>query len=191
MSRAQVINSLLRLGSQSYRGYIPTSSQLPSSSPLLSSRSATPLCTNRHFSSSFFLQDKVNITFIQPGSFSLFIIIFGLKQSIESYVRRKQFILLPGSARWDIYFVFADGTEKEVAVNEGENVLEIAHAHHIDLEGACEGSLACSTCHIILPEGKWIYPFLILLNRSNCNTFFLPSCSSPLSPTPLLVIFII
>ncbi|KAG9038992.1 hypothetical protein FRB95_013670 [Tulasnella sp. JGI-2019a] len=42
---------------------------------------------------------------------------------------------------------------KTVEANEGENLLDIAHEHDIDLEGACEGSLACSTCHVILsPE---------------------------------------
>ena len=29
-------------------------------------------------------------------------------------------------------------------------MLEIAHKNNIDLEGACEGSLACSTCHVIV-----------------------------------------
>jgi ferredoxin, 2Fe-2S len=33
-------------------------------------------------------------------------------------------------------------------------VLEIAHKNDIDLEGACEGSLACSTCHVIV-ESEW------------------------------------
>ena len=32
------------------------------------------------------------------------------------------------------------------------NLLEIAHKHGIDLEGACEASLACSTCHIIVED---------------------------------------
>ena len=32
----------------------------------------------------------------------------------------------------------------------GLSVLEIAHANNIDLEGACEGSLACSTCHVVV-----------------------------------------
>ena len=31
--------------------------------------------------------------------------------------------------------------------------MEIAQANNIDIEGACEGSLACSTCHVIVaPE---------------------------------------
>jgi ferredoxin len=28
----------------------------------------------------------------------------------------------------------------------------VAHKNRIDLEGACEGSLACSTCHVILDK---------------------------------------
>ncbi|KIK70340.1 hypothetical protein GYMLUDRAFT_148724, partial [Collybiopsis luxurians FD-317 M1] len=42
---------------------------------------------------------------------------------------------------------------KTVEVNEGDDILAIAHEYDIDLEGACEGSVACSTCHVILtPE---------------------------------------
>jgi 2Fe-2S ferredoxin len=33
-------------------------------------------------------------------------------------------------------------------------VLEIAHRNSVDIEGACEGSLACSTCHVIV-DGAW------------------------------------
>jgi 2Fe-2S ferredoxin len=53
-----------------------------------------------------------------------------------------------------ITFVSADGnTRKEVDAPLGLSVLEIAHKNDIDLEGACEGSLACSTCHVIVdPE---------------------------------------
>ncbi|KAI8901481.1 2Fe-2S ferredoxin-type domain-containing protein, partial [Globomyces pollinis-pini] len=45
--------------------------------------------------------------------------------------------------------------EKEsitVSVKPGSNLLDIAHHHEIELEGACEGSLACSTCHLILDQ---------------------------------------
>ena len=47
-------------------------------------------------------------------------------------------------------FVNPDGTRKEVDAPVGFSVLEIAHRNGIDLEGACEGSLACSTCHVIV-----------------------------------------
>jgi 2Fe-2S ferredoxin len=50
-------------------------------------------------------------------------------------------------------FIEPDGTRREVDAPVGLSVLEIAHRNKIDLEGACEGSLACSTCHVIVdPE---------------------------------------
>ncbi len=50
-------------------------------------------------------------------------------------------------------FIDRDGSRHEVDAPVGLSVLEIAHANNIDLEGACEGSLACSTCHVIVsPE---------------------------------------
>ena len=47
-------------------------------------------------------------------------------------------------------FVEKNGTEREVDAPLGLSVLEIAHKHGVDIEGACEGSLACSTCHVIV-----------------------------------------
>ncbi|KAJ2924801.1 hypothetical protein H1R20_g12287, partial [Candolleomyces eurysporus] len=41
---------------------------------------------------------------------------------------------------------------RTVEANEGDDVLAVAHEYDIDLEGACEGSVACSTCHVILSE---------------------------------------
>ncbi len=47
-------------------------------------------------------------------------------------------------------FIERDGTAREVDAPLGLSVLEIAHRNKIDIEGACEGSLACSTCHVIV-----------------------------------------
>jgi 2Fe-2S ferredoxin len=47
-------------------------------------------------------------------------------------------------------FIERDGARKEVEAPVGLSLLEIAHRNSIDLEGACEGSLACSTCHVIV-----------------------------------------
>jgi len=47
-------------------------------------------------------------------------------------------------------FIERDGTRREVDAPLGMSVLEIARRHDIDIEGACEGSLACSTCHVIV-----------------------------------------
>lgn len=51
-------------------------------------------------------------------------------------------------------FIERDGTRREVDAPLGLSVLEIAHKHGVDIEGACEGSLACSTCHVIVDQ-KW------------------------------------
>lgn len=44
------------------------------------------------------------------------------------------------------------GEKKEFQVPVGTTVLEAAHNNDIDLEGACEGSLACSTCHVVVDK---------------------------------------
>ena len=51
-----------------------------------------------------------------------------------------------------IIFQYPDGTEREVEAPVGDSVLEIAHANDIDIEGACEGCMACSTCHVIVDK---------------------------------------
>jgi 2Fe-2S ferredoxin len=51
-------------------------------------------------------------------------------------------------------FIERDGTRREVDAAAGLSVLEIAHKYKVDIEGACEGSLACSTCHVIV-DGGW------------------------------------
>ncbi len=51
-------------------------------------------------------------------------------------------------------FIERDGTRREVEAALGLSVLEIAHRHGVDIEGACEGSLACSTCHVIV-DSAW------------------------------------
>ena len=51
-------------------------------------------------------------------------------------------------------FVLRDGTRQDVDAPLGLSVLEIAHKHGVDIEGACEGSLACATCHVIV-DGAW------------------------------------
>ena len=58
-----------------------------------------------------------------------------------------------------ITFIKTDGTRVDIDAPTGLSVLEIAHRNNIDLEGACEGSLACSTCHVIVdPEWYEILP---------------------------------
>ena len=51
-----------------------------------------------------------------------------------------------------VTFVEKDGEELELEVPVGVSLLEVAHANDIELEGACEGSLACSTCHVVVED---------------------------------------
>jgi len=37
----------------------------------------------------------------------------------------------------------------------GVSLLEVAHANKVPLQGACEGSLACTTCHVILDKNTY------------------------------------
>ena len=54
-----------------------------------------------------------------------------------------------------VTFVFPDGREQLVDAPLGISLLEVAHQNKIPLEGACEGSLACSTCHVIVDEAYY------------------------------------
>lgn len=53
-----------------------------------------------------------------------------------------------------ITFITGDGESQDVDAPLGERLLEIAQRHGFELEGACEGSMACSTCHVIV-EASW------------------------------------
>lgn len=50
-----------------------------------------------------------------------------------------------------VRFFKADGTlDKEVEAEPGQRLLDVAWAAREPLEGACEGVMACSTCHVIV-----------------------------------------
>lgn len=52
----------------------------------------------------------------------------------------------------NIIFVDPEGKETEIEAQIGLSILDVAHSNDIDLEGACEGSLACATCHVVLED---------------------------------------
>ena len=54
-----------------------------------------------------------------------------------------------------ITYVEPDGTEKTVDAQVGQNLLDVAHDNNIELEGACGGELACSTCHLIFDKAVY------------------------------------
>ena len=47
-------------------------------------------------------------------------------------------------------FIEPNGRRRDADAPLGQSVLEIAQSNGFDLEGACEGSLACATCHVIV-----------------------------------------
>jgi ferredoxin len=52
-----------------------------------------------------------------------------------------------------VRFLKADGTlDKEVTGKLGERLLDVAWDAKQPLEGACEGAMACSTCHVIVDK---------------------------------------
>ncbi len=55
-----------------------------------------------------------------------------------------------------VRFFRADGTlDKEVQAAPGQRLLDVAWAAREPLEGACEGVMACSTCHVIVEAGDF------------------------------------
>lgn len=54
-----------------------------------------------------------------------------------------------------VAFISSDGGRREIEAEPGRSVLEIAWENGIEVEGACEGSMACSTCHVILSDADY------------------------------------
>jgi ferredoxin len=55
-----------------------------------------------------------------------------------------------------VRFLKSDGTlDKEVEAAAGQRLLDVAWAAREPLEGACEGVMACSTCHVIVEAGDF------------------------------------
>jgi len=50
----------------------------------------------------------------------------------------------------NLVFVRRDGSEFPVVAHEGESLLRAGQRYELEIEGACEGSVACSTCHVVL-----------------------------------------
>ena len=90
-----------------------------------------------------------------------------------------------------VIFISKDGTKQEVMGKVGERAMYLAHRKGIDMEGACEASLACTTCHCyvdstdehwdLLPEASEkeedlldMAPFLDVNSRLGCQIILAP-----------------
>mmetsp|Transcript_116652 Transcript_116652/g.277301 ORF Transcript_116652/g.277301 Transcript_116652/m.277301 type:complete len:150 (-) Transcript_116652:14-463(-) len=65
----------------------------------------------------------------------------------------------PGRPRYcsfTVHFIKdEDGGSVAVKAKTGQTLLQVAHDHDIDIEGACGGECACSTCHVILEKEQF------------------------------------
>lgn len=55
----------------------------------------------------------------------------------------------------ELTFINRDGSRKTVDATNGDTVMEAALNNEIDIEAACEGSLACATCHLVLDQATY------------------------------------
>ena len=51
-----------------------------------------------------------------------------------------------------VIFQLPAGERREIDAEQGKSLLIAAQQNDIDIEGACEGAMACSTCHLIVSE---------------------------------------
>jgi len=53
-----------------------------------------------------------------------------------------------------VNFISDMGSVKTVYASSGQTLLDVAQSNGLDIEGACEGSMACATCHIVVDK-EW------------------------------------
>ncbi|KAH8731724.1 2Fe-2S ferredoxin-type domain-containing protein [Phaeosphaeriaceae sp. PMI808] len=60
----------------------------------------------------------------------------------------------PGEER-TVTFIDKESHSHTFTVSDGDNLLDIAQANDLEMEGACGGSCACSTCHVIVDNDAY------------------------------------
>ncbi|KKA01023.1 Adrenodoxin-like protein, mitochondrial [Hanseniaspora uvarum DSM 2768] len=97
---------------------------------------------------------KTNFLIKTTSSFKLQNTIYTKKAFSTSIVAKHGHLHAPKKGEeLHITFVLKDGSQKKYEVSEGDSILDIAQGNNLDMEGACGGSCACSTCHVIVdPE---------------------------------------
>ena len=49
-----------------------------------------------------------------------------------------------------VTFRLPDGSARSYEVAAGLTLLDVARIHDLEIEGACGGSMACATCHVVV-----------------------------------------
>jgi len=52
----------------------------------------------------------------------------------------------------NVIYILRDGERRQIAAENGQSLMQIAQANGLDVEGACGGAMACSTCHVIVDK---------------------------------------
>ncbi|KAI8968527.1 2Fe-2S ferredoxin-type domain-containing protein [Mycotypha africana] len=60
-----------------------------------------------------------------------------------------------GEGPYTVNFITPDGEKISVKATDGDTIIDLTQRYDIDLEAACEGSLACSTCHVICEQSYY------------------------------------
>merc|ERR1719277_684319 len=75
------------------------------------------------------------------------------RPSLKTWRPAGHFGTAVGSRFSSFAVTFVQGDEQiSVQAASGQTILEVAHENDIDIEGACGGECACSTCHVVLSQ---------------------------------------
>lgn len=55
----------------------------------------------------------------------------------------------------NVIFTDGEGNEQELSCTEGASILEIAREFDLPLDAECDGTLSCSTCHVVIDEESY------------------------------------
>lgn len=55
-----------------------------------------------------------------------------------------------------VRFITSEGNRVDAEGEAGDNLLRVAQAAGMPLEGTCEGQMACSTCHVVVDQ-DWFH----------------------------------
>lgn len=80
---------------------------------------------------------------------------FSSKSAFASFAKNYSRSAFSTKKSIEVIWINKDGSETKSTVTVGTHIMEAAHRNGIELEGACEGACACSTCHVILERNVY------------------------------------
>lgn len=68
---------------------------------------------------------------------------------------RRGLVTTAGADTVRVTVIDENGDRHEISGKVGTNLLDLCHQHKLELEGACDATLACSTCHVIIDRENY------------------------------------